>query len=111
MKLKYVIPNMEKTFGQLELAGTGDIEQKRINGRMTVVSRVFNLYSPVQKADDIEVMLPGSVGEKRIEPDTPVILINPRIEVEGYKIEEQGFTRYILRADDMIKVESEGKKV
>ena len=45
MELKHVIPNMEKTFGNLEFAGENKVEQRRINGRMTVVSRSFNLYS------------------------------------------------------------------
>ena len=53
MELKHVIPNMEKTFGNLEFAGENKVEQRRINGRMTVVSRSFNLYSDVQRADDI----------------------------------------------------------
>ena len=38
MELKHVIPNIEKTFGNLEYAGEGKVEQRRINGRMTVVS-------------------------------------------------------------------------
>ena len=53
MELKFVIPNMEKTFGNLEFAGEDKIEQRRINGRMAVLSRSFNLYSDVQRADDI----------------------------------------------------------
>ena len=55
MELKFVIPNMEKTFGNLEFAGEDKTEQRRINGRMTVLSRSFNLYSDVQRADDIVV--------------------------------------------------------
>ncbi len=43
MELKYVIPNMEKTFGQLEYAGEGNIEQRRINGRPTILS-VVTIY-------------------------------------------------------------------
>ena len=35
MELKFVIPNMEKTFGNLEFAGEDKTEQRRINGRMT----------------------------------------------------------------------------
>ena len=58
MELKYVIPNMEKTFGQLEYAGEGNIEQRRINGRPTILSRSYNLYSTIQRADDIVVILP-----------------------------------------------------
>ena len=60
MELKHVIPNMEKTFGNLEFAGENKVEQRRINGRMAVVSRSFNLYSDVQRADDIIVVLPAS---------------------------------------------------
>ena len=55
MELKHVIPNMEKTFGHLEFAGENKVEQRRINGRMAVVSRSFNLYSDVQRADDISL--------------------------------------------------------
>ena len=67
MELKHVIPNMEKTFGTLEFAGEGKTEQRRVNGRMTVISRSFNLYSDIQRADDIVVILPASAGEKNFE--------------------------------------------
>lgn len=36
MELKFVIPNMEKTFGNLEFAGEDKVVQRRINGRLTV---------------------------------------------------------------------------
>ena len=78
MELKHVIPNMEKTFGNLEFAGENKVEQRRINGRMTVVSRSFNLYSDVQRADDIIVVLPASAGEKNFESEEKVKLINPK---------------------------------
>ena len=105
MELKHVIPNMEKTFGNLEFAGENKVEQRRINGRMTVVSRSFNLYSDVQRADDIIVVLPASAGEKNFESEEKVKLINPKITAEGYKIGTRGFTNYILSADDMVKAE------
>lgn len=69
MELKYVIPNMEKTFGQLEYAGEGNIEQRRVNGRPTILSRSYNLYSTIQRADDIVVILPSEAGEKHFESD------------------------------------------
>ena len=97
------IPNMEKTFGNLEFAGENKVEQRRINGHMTVVSRSFNLYSDVQRADDIIVVLPASAGEKNFESEEKVKLINPKITAEGYKIGTRGFTNYILSADDMVK--------
>ena len=103
MELKHVIPNMEKTFGNLEFAGENKGEQRRINGRMTVVSRSFNLYSDVQRADDIIVVLPASAGEKNFESEEKVKLINPKITAEGYKIGTRGFTNYILSAADMVK--------
>ena len=103
MELKHVIPNMEKTFGNLEFAGENKVEQRRINGHMTVVSRSFNLYSDVQRADDVIVVLPASAGEKNFESEEKVKLINPKITAEGYKIGTRGFTNYILSADDMVK--------
>jgi hypothetical protein len=49
MELKYVIPSMEKTFGNLEYAEEGKVEQRRINGRMTTLSCSYNLYSEMSK--------------------------------------------------------------
>ncbi len=103
MELKHVIPNMEKTFGNLEFAGENKVEQRRINGRMAVISRSYNLYSDVQRADDIIVVLLATAGEKNFEVEEKVRLINPKITAEGYKIGNRGFTNYILSADDMVK--------
>lgn len=103
MELKHVVPIMKDTFGNLEFAGEGAVEQRRINGRLSTVSRSYNLYSDVQRADDIVVVLPYTAGEKFFEGDELVQLINPRIIAEGYKIGERGFTNYILHAEDMVK--------
>jgi len=103
MELKFVIPNMEKTFGNLEFAGEDKVIQRRINGQLTVLSRSYNLYSDVQRADDIVVTLPAEAGEKNFAFEEKVRLINPRIKAEGYKIGTRGFTNYILESDDMIK--------
>ncbi|HAC1157001.1 TPA: YdcP family protein [Listeria monocytogenes] len=104
MELKHIIPNMEKTFGQLEYAGEGTVEQRRINGKPTVLSRSYNLYSTIQRADDIEVVLPADAGEKHFEVDDKVKLVNPKITAEGYKIGTRGFTNYIMHADDIVKL-------
>lgn len=103
MELKHVIPNVEQTFGNLEFAGEAKVEQRRINGNMSVLSRSYNLYSDIQRADDIAVILPPSAGEKNFEPEEGVKLVNPKITAEGYKIGNRGFTNYILHADDMVK--------
>lgn len=103
MELKHVIPNMLKTFGQLEFAGEAEVEQRRINGKMTILSRSFNLFSTVQRADDIKVILPPEAGEKNFNFEDKVILINPIITAEGRKIGNSGFSNYILHADDMVR--------
>lgn len=100
MELKYVIPKMNETFGILEFAGEGNTEQRRIDGRMQVLSRSYNLYSDVQRADDVIVVLPPETGEKHFEVEDKVKLINPKIKAEGYKIGTRGFTNYVLYADD-----------
>ena len=68
---------MEKTFGNLEFAGEDKTEQRRINGRMAVLSRSFNLYSDVQRADDIVVILPAEAGEKHFNFEERVKLAAP----------------------------------
>ena len=68
MELRFVVPNMEKTFGNLEFAGENTTEQQRINGRMAVITRSYNLYSDVQRADDVVVVLPAKAGEKCFSP-------------------------------------------
>lgn len=102
MELRFVVPNMEKTFGNLEFAGENTTEQQRINGRMAVINRSYNLYSDVQRADDVVVVLPAKAGEKHFSPEQKVKLINPRITTDGYKIGERGFVNYILLADDSV---------
>ena len=69
-------------------------------------STFHNLYSDVQRADDVVVVLPAKAGEKHFSPEQKVKLINPRITTDGYKIGERGFVNYILLADDMLPVES-----
>lgn len=105
MELKYVVPNMAQTFGNLEFAGENKIEQQRINGRFTPVSRSYNLYSDVQRADDIIVTIPAKAGEKYFKPEQRVKLINPKITADGKAVKGRGFTNYILTADDMLPAE------
>ena len=72
MELRFVVPNMEETFGNLEFAGENTTEQQRINGRMAVITRSYNLYSDVQRADDVVVTLPAKAGEKHFSPEQKV---------------------------------------
>lgn len=103
MELKQVIPNMEKTFGTLEFAGVASIQTRREDGRDKVLSRTYNLYSTVQKADQIQVTLPAIAGDIELPYETKVKLVEPRISAEGYSIGDNGFTNYVLTADTIIK--------
>ena len=88
----------------MEFAGENKVEQRRINGRMAVVSRSFNLYSDVQRADDIIVVLPASAGEKNFESEGKSKNLSIRKSPQRVnKIGTRGFTNYILSADDMVK--------
>lgn len=102
MKFKFVIPNMEKTFGQLEYAGEDEIKTARGAKGRQVVSRSYNLFSSVQRADDVCVVLPARAGEKQFEYEQKVKLVNPRIEASAVNVGGTGFSDYILMADDMI---------
>ena len=95
MKLKYIVPAMAQTFGNLEFAGENEVEQQRVNGRFVPVTRSYNLYSDIQRADDIIVVLPAK----------EVKLVNPKITAEGKNVRGRGYTNYILTADDMLPVE------
>ncbi len=88
-----------------EFAGEHDVTRQRVNNRSSIVSRSHNLYSDVQRADDIMVTLPARAGEKLFEPEQRVKLVNPRITTSGYNIDGRGFTDYILLADDMLPAE------
>ncbi|BDP55807.1 hypothetical protein EfmJHP36_02860 [Enterococcus faecium] len=48
-----------------------------------VLSRSYNLYSDVQRADDIVVVLPAEAGEKHFGFEERVKLVNPRITAEA----------------------------
>ncbi len=66
-----------ETFGILEYAGEGNVEQRQINGRPTILSRSYNLYSTIQIADDIMELLPANAGEKHPDYNAEMELINP----------------------------------
>lgn len=104
MELKFVVPNMKETFGTLELAGEDRVTTRRVNGRSQVIDRRYNLYSDIQRADDIVVILPASAGEKNFSQESKVRLINPTITAEGFKIGDRGYTNYLLYADDMVAI-------
>ena len=65
MELKNVFIDAEKSLGNITFAGAGRENQQRTNGRRAVTSRTYSLYSDVQRADNVEVIIPGKAFVKR----------------------------------------------
>ena len=104
MEMKYVVPDMAQSFGTLEFAGESEpIFERDKDNRRFLARRSYNLYSDVQRADDIVVILPAEAGEKQFDFEEPVKLVNPCITAEGSEIGTRGFTNDIVHADDMVK--------
>ncbi|MYV16072.1 DUF961 family protein [Furfurilactobacillus milii] len=105
MDLKYVVPKVRETFGNLEFASEKSVEHER-GTNTKVVSRTYNLFSDKQRADEIEVTIPATAGDKKqtLKIEDRVKLVNPRVVAIGYRIGEQAFTRYNCYADDVVKL-------
>ena len=101
MELKFVIPNMAKSLGNLEFGGPAEV--KRGDTQTKVLYRRYKLFSDVQRADDIEVVIDGAAGQKQFAYMEPVKLKNPSVTAEGYVINGRAFVDYILHAEDMEK--------
>lgn len=103
MKLKNVVPDVNVTFGKLGFAGLGEETSRRVNGRNAVQQREYNLYSSVQRSENVTVRIPGKAGAKTFTYEEQVKLVNPRLIAEGYSINNRGFVNYVLLADDIVK--------
>lgn len=106
MKLKFVVPDMKKMFGDFKFAGQDNdkTETRRVNGKLSVESRAYHLFSNVAKSEDVVVVLPGKATEKIFDYETPVQLVNPRIIAVGERVANGAYTNYVIHADDMIKL-------
>jgi len=108
MELKNIIPNVKETFGNLEYAGEGEpiTEYDQKARRSKTVARRFNLFSDVQKADHITVIIPANAGPKEFEFMESVALIDPIINVKGYIVNGRAFREYVLNATDLVSLEN-----
>ena len=64
MELKFVAPNIEKTFGHLYF---GSLKRELSEGdrdNRKVVSRTYELFSDLQRTDNIEITIPAKKGDK-----------------------------------------------
>ena len=57
MEMKYVVPDMAQSFGILEFAGESEpVFEKDKNNRRVLTRRSYNLYSDVQKGENVVVL-------------------------------------------------------
>ena len=75
------------------------------NNRRVLARRSYNLYSDVQKGENVVVEIPVQAGEKHFKYEQKVKLVNPKLYGRGYAIGDMGHTDYVLVADDIIAVE------
>ena len=103
---KEKVPDMAQSFGTLEFAGESEpVFERDKNNRRVLARRSYNLYSDVQKGENVVVEIPVQAGEKKFKYEQKVKLVNPKLYGRGYAIGDMGHTDYVLVADDIVAVE------
>ncbi len=69
-----------------------------------VARRSYNLYSDVQRGENVVVEIPVQAGEKKFKYEQKVKLVNPKLYGRGYAIGDMGHTDYVLVVDDIVAV-------
>ena len=91
MEMKYVVPDMAQSFGTLEFAGESEpVFERDKNNRRVLARRSYNLYSDVQKGENVVVEIPVQAGEKKFKYEQKVKLVNPKLYGRGYAIGDMG---------------------
>ena len=71
--MKYVVPDMAQSFGTLEFAGESEpVFERDKNNRRVLARRSYNLYSDVQKGENVVVEIPVQAGEKKFKYEQKV---------------------------------------
>lgn len=93
MEMKYVVPDMAQSFGTLEFAGESDhVFDRDKDNRRFFARRSYNLYSDVQRGENVVVEIPVQAGEKHFKYEQKVKLVNPKLYGRGYAIGDMGHT-------------------
>ena len=75
MEMKYVVPDMAQSFGTLEFAGESEpVFERDKNNHRVLARRSYNLYSDVQKGENVVVEIPVQAGEKHFKYEQKVKL-------------------------------------
>ena len=87
------MPDMAQSFGTLEFAGESEpVFERDKNNRRVLARRSYNLYSDVQKGENVVVEIPVQAGEKKFKYEQKVKLVNPKLYGRGYAIGDMGHT-------------------
>ena len=71
---------MAQSFGTLEFAGESDhVFDRDKDNRRFFARRSYNLYSDVQRGENVVVEIPVQAGEKHFKYEQKVKLINPKL--------------------------------
>ena len=87
----------------------GYIEQIMNDG--SIKSTFHNLYSDVQRADDVVVVLPAKAGEKHFLPAQKVKLINPVVDTVANANYRGADVDWYVKADDIVLKSKENHNI
>ena len=74
-------------------------------------STFHNLYSDVQRADDVVVVLPAKAGEKHFLPEQKVKLINPVADTVANANYRGADVDWYVKADDIVLKSKENHNI
>ena len=87
----------------------GYIEQIMNDG--SIKSTFHNLYSDVQRADDVVVVLPAKACEKHFLPEQKVKLINPVVDTVANANYRGADVDWYVKADDIVLKSKENHNI
>ena len=87
----------------------GYIEQIMNDG--SIKSTFHNLYSDVQRANDVAVVLPAKAGEKHFLPEQKVKLINPVVDTVANANYRGADVDWYVKADDIVLKSKENHNI
>ena len=114
LDLRFVVPEMEETFGTIRFAGR--IEKVEVRNGRTMEHKANFVALASEKQRKMGVFLPKSVSLSELKFKDVIELVNPRLEYEAGRTEargeerSQGFAQAMLHADGIKIVNNGGVK-
>ena len=103
MEMKYVVPDMAQSFGTFEFAGESEpVFERDKNNRRVLARRSYNLYSDVQKGENVVVEIPVQAGEKHFKYEQKVKLVNPVADTVSRKTYTGADVDWYVKAEDIV---------